>query len=120
MVLAVRMKRASVLEKPRCSWVIERGTGPKNSHVLVDLFVGDAEIVREPAPRRFAQLFVNIFRGGVRKILPFSEAFREFAIDPAIAFGVPGRVHGFLDMNDEIGRASCREGEESLEVGGLL
>src|SRR5205814_10231534 len=99
MVLAVRMKRASVLEKPRCPWMIERGTGPKNSHVLVDLFVGDAEIVREPAPSGFAQLFVDIFRVGVRKILPFSEAFREFPIDPAIVFGVPGRVHGVPEMN---------------------
>src|SRR5438552_14567499 len=99
MVLAVRMKRPSILEKPWCPWVIERGAGPENSHVLVDLFVGDAEIVRMPAPRRFAQLVVNLLCGVIRKVLSFAQALGEFNINPAIAFGVSRRVHSLLNMN---------------------
>src|SRR6266403_5942575 len=70
-VFAIRMKRAPVFEQPGRSGMIERRTGPENAHVLVNFFVGDAEIVRRPTAGSFAQLVVNLFRRSVRKILSF-------------------------------------------------
>src|SRR6266403_1467007 len=101
------MKRAPIFEQPRRSGMIERRTGPENAHVLVNFFVGDAEIVRVPAARSFAQLVINVFRRSVGKVVSLPKPFREFAIDPAIAFSVAGRVHSLLDMDDAaFGRAA--------------
>src|SRR5258708_29479800 len=87
--------------------MFERGAGPENTHVLVNFFVSDAEIVRMPTARSLAQLVVNVFRRSVRKVLFLSKPLREFAIDPAIAFSVAGRVHSLLDMDDAaFGRAA--------------
>src|SRR5580698_1350773 len=81
-VFAIRMKRASIFEQPGRPGMIERRARPENTHVLVDLFVGDAEIVRSPTARSFAQLIVNVSRRSVRKVLLLPQPFREFAIDP--------------------------------------
>src|ERR1700722_4112489 len=106
-VFAIRMKRASIFEQPGRPGMIERRTRPENAHVLVDLFVGDAEIVRSPTARSFAQLIVNFSCRSVWKELLLPQPFREFALDPAIAFSVAGRVHRLLDMDDAaFGRAA--------------
>src|ERR1700751_2065861 len=69
-VFAIRMERASIFEQPGRPGMIERRTRPENAHVFVDFFVGDAEIVRSPTARSFAQLIGNVSRRSVRKVWP--------------------------------------------------
>src|ERR1051326_8933371 len=79
--------------------MVERGTGPENALLIIDLFVGNAVIVRQSSTRSEAQFIENLARLAKRKELAPSETPRQFADDFRIRARIGRRVHGFLDMD---------------------
>src|SRR5215475_2307757 len=61
MMLAVRMERPAIFEQTRRARMVEGRAGPKHAHVLVNLFVSNAIVVRVSAARCFPQFFVNLW-----------------------------------------------------------
>src|SRR5262249_24752106 len=71
----------------------------EDAELLVEPLVCDAGVIRDPAPRRFAQLVEDLARTSVRKKPLLAEMLREVTDDAAVDPRVTGRRDGLLNVN---------------------
>ena len=100
MRFAVMGIKLLVDEETRRSGMVERRAGPKNTHLPIHSFVGDAIVVGYTTSRSDAQLFQNVGRVLEWKVLAAAQPVRQLDDDVGVASRIARRIDALLPVND--------------------
>src|SRR5262245_7928116 len=99
---------ASALEEPRGAWMVNRRArfrifavaGPEDAHLPLDLFVGDARVVRDTAFAGDAQFVENLARAAEGEAARPTQRGRQVLNDAPVLPGLARTLHGLVDLDD--------------------
>src|SRR6185295_4524275 len=97
--LAIRIERNAVLHQVWSARMVEAGTGPKHTHLQVDLLVGNPVVISVASARREPQFFEDFPRTIEREELGLAKPSGYIANDFRITARIPGWVCSTLDMD---------------------
>src|SRR5262245_18546311 len=96
---AIREAEALLVQARRAGMLIRR-TGPEDTILLVDLFVGDTPVVRLRAPGSEPQLIEDIAWGAEIEVLAFAQPARQLAHDRSVAPRLTWRFDRLVVLDD--------------------
>src|SRR5207249_1148828 len=98
--LTIGMKRAPAFKQSRGSGMIFGRTRPKDSHLLVDFFIGNSVIIGDPSTRGFSEFVKDFARRSKTEKMSPAQFPREITEDLRVWESIAGRRYGLPDMND--------------------